>query len=69
MLEFVALSGNSRLNILSIYQKSRIIGRAIAVLYKQVFLLNLVINFVNQPYFTAIKCTRSSSYHCLLIQR
>lgn len=68
MLEFVALSGNSRLNILSIYQKSRIIGRAIAVLYKQVFLLNLVINFVNQPNFIAIKCTRSSSYHCLLIQ-
>lgn len=69
MLEFVALSGNSRLNILSIYQKSRIIGRAIAVLYKQVFLLNLVINFVNPPNFIAIKCTRSSSYHCLLIQR
>ncbi len=69
MLEFVALSGNSRLNILSIYQKSRIIGRAIAVLYKQEFLLNLVINFVSPSYFIAIKCTRSSSYHCLLIQR
>ena len=35
VLKFVVFSGNSRLNILSIYQKSRIIGRAIDALFKQ----------------------------------